>query len=70
MLTVTIYELDGQVRFMVHKGQDAEDVTDQYEVHAMAVETPAGIVNGWHIGTRTSPEQVLGDPNIRPLGEG
>jgi thiamine monophosphate synthase len=60
MLHVTIYDANGTQQFMVHRGEQCEDVTEQYEVRALVVDDGQGnLVNGWHIGKRMTPEEVL-----------
>jgi len=52
VITVTIYQQDGEDRFLVHAGEKATDVTDQYEVRKLDVDTDHGRVRGYHIGQR------------------
>jgi len=57
VINVSIYSVDGVQKFVVHEGDESEnvrDVTDSYEVRALVVEDDQGYVNGYHIGKRTT----------------
>ena len=64
MLIITVYDDQGQQKFLVHDAQ-ARDVTDQFEVRALVVQDEQGHIGGYHIGRRLAPEDVL-ELNAQP----
>lgn len=52
MIVVAIYEHAGEQKFAVHKGPEALDVTEQYEVRQLNIQDGVEVVQGWHIGKR------------------